>query len=204
MQSGMFQKKISTVGFFNTVFTEFGKKTGKALGNKLYGAYADDRRVGVNRGALKGESDGLKISVNNQNRQAEIEREKNKRQDEIEQNREIRQAEQQGKFDDILNITLDPTNKDELLRSLTTLSIYADMWAKESNPEEHLVAAKSKFDTGVALLQAIDPQNPMVNFFLQKQKDLKAKKKRDTINMILFMVGILAFLIVMYFVADKM
>jgi len=51
------------MGFFNTALNEFGKKTGKALGNKLFGAYADDKRVGVNRGKLKGESDGLKIKI---------------------------------------------------------------------------------------------------------------------------------------------
>jgi len=49
------------MGFFKAFKNEFGKKTGKALGNKMYGAYADDKRVGVNRGKLKGESDGVKI-----------------------------------------------------------------------------------------------------------------------------------------------
>jgi len=47
--------------FFKNFWTVLGKKTGKALGNKLYGAYADDKRVGVNRGKLKGKSDGVKI-----------------------------------------------------------------------------------------------------------------------------------------------
>ena len=49
--------------FFKNLWAELGKKTGKAIGNKLYGAYADDKRVGVNRGKLKGESDGLKITT---------------------------------------------------------------------------------------------------------------------------------------------
>jgi len=115
---------------------------------------------------------------------------------------EVSQVEKPDKLNEILNIKLDPNNKDELLQSLTTLLIYVDMWAKESHPDEYLIAAKSKFDIGVAFFQAIDPKNPMVNFFLQKQKELKEKKKKDNIWMILFIVGILTFLIVMYFVVD--
>jgi len=63
------------VAFFKSLTTEFGKKTGKALGNKLFGAYADDKRVGVNRGKLKGDSDGVKITSNYRKTERELERE---------------------------------------------------------------------------------------------------------------------------------
>lgn len=33
------------MGFLNALMTELGKKTGKAIGNKLYGKYADDIRI---------------------------------------------------------------------------------------------------------------------------------------------------------------
>jgi len=51
------------MSFFKALSTELGKKTGKAIGNKLFGAYADDKRVGINRGKLKGQSDGVKINT---------------------------------------------------------------------------------------------------------------------------------------------
>ena len=195
------------MAFWRNVKTEFGKKTGKALGNKLYGAYADDRRVGVNRGKLKGESDGLKITsqqqivsqqqqIESDNQQRQFEREMEMRESQIEREREI--------FDDVLNIELDPTNTGALIKSLTTLSVFVDMWAKESNPDEHFIAAKSKFDTGVAILQAVDPSNPMVAFFLQKQTDFKKIKQKGNMGTWLLIIGILIFLIVMYFIADKL
>ena len=195
------------MAFWRSIKTEFGKKTGKALGNKLYGAYADDRRVGVNRGKLKGESDGLKITsqqqivsrqqqIESDNQQRQFEREMEMRESQFEREREI--------FDDVLNIELNPRNKDDLIKSLTTLTVFVDMWAKESNPDEHLIAAKSKFDTGVAMLQAIEPNNPMVYYFLQKKTELIKKKKKENREMWLLIIGILIFLIVMYFIADKL
>ena len=39
------------MGFFNNVVDEFGKKTGKAIGNKLYGSNADDIRIGGSIGS---------------------------------------------------------------------------------------------------------------------------------------------------------
>ena len=34
------------MGFLDNLGNEFGRKTGKALGNKLYGRHADDLRIG--------------------------------------------------------------------------------------------------------------------------------------------------------------
>ena len=33
------------MGFFNSLANEAGKKTGKAIGNALFGSYADDQRI---------------------------------------------------------------------------------------------------------------------------------------------------------------
>ena len=44
------------MGFFNNVVDEFGKKTGKAIGNKLYGSNADDIRIGGSIGSGGGGS----------------------------------------------------------------------------------------------------------------------------------------------------
>ena len=199
------------MGFFKTFKNEFGKKTGKALGNKLYGAYADDKRVGVNRGKLKGESDGVKIT--SEIRQAEMALEKertkyNKKQAEYERKQAEYEREQteyergqveyeknQKLLSDVLNIDLDPTQKNSLIKSLTALSVYVDLWEKESNPDEHLIAAKTKFDTGVAMLQAIDPQNPMVFHFLQKKTELINKKKKKRREMWIFIIILVAFFI---------
>jgi flagellar basal body-associated protein FliL len=53
---------------------------------------------------------------------------------------------------------------------------------KEDSSDERFVAAKSKFDTGVAMLQAIDPTHPMVYFFLQKKMEWDKEKKKQNMK----------------------
>jgi len=185
------------MGFFRTALNEFGKKTGKALGNKLYGAYADDRRVGVNRGKLKGQSDGLKItSSHNQQISAAAPiaqpavmptETAAKVSDNVSatQVSENKSEKNQELFDTILNIELQPNNKDELIKSLTQLSVYLELQAKDNSDDDHFVVAKSKYDTALALLQVTDPNNPMTNYFLQKKTDWKKAKKKNNLEILI-------------------
>jgi hypothetical protein len=199
------------MGFFKSFKTEFGKKTGKALGNKMYGAYADDKRIGVNRGKLKGESDGVKITSEIRQSEVALEREQTKyEREQLKYEREQaeyerKQAEyereqveyekEQKQLADVLSIKLNPKNKAALIESLTNLSVFVDKGMRENSADEYLIAAKSKFDTGVAMLQAVDPSNPMAYFFLQKKTEWeKAKKKRKTELWILVGVCIALFI----------
>ena len=185
------------MGFFKAFKNEFGKKTGKALGNKMYGAYADDKRVGVNRGKLKGESDGVKIVTSeSQNRTVRTARESASDKAEREKNQKQLAA--------VLNIELNPTNKNALIKSLTTLSTYVDVGAKENSTDEHFIAAKSKFDTGVAMLKAIDPNNPMSHYFLQKKTEWKKKKKNENIGIVVLVVVCVVILAVVALFADRL
>jgi len=199
------------MGFFKAFKNEFGKKTGKALGNKMYGAYADDKRVGVNRGKLKGESDGVKFT--SEIRHSEIALEKERTRHEREQDKfdreqlkyDRKQAEyereqleyerEQQQLADVLSIELNSYDKSALIESLTKLSVFVDVGVKENSTDEYFIAAKSKFDTGVAMLQAIDPSNPMVYFFLQKKTEWeKAKKKQKKELWVLVGVCIVLFI----------
>jgi len=196
------------MGFFKSLTTEFGKKTGKALGNKLYGSYADDRRVGVNRGKLKGQSDGLRItsSHNQQIAAAAIPTDQpvviptetaTKVSDTLTptQVSENKSEKKQELFDTLLNVDLEPNNKDQLIKSLTQLLVYLEIKAKNNSDEDHFLVAKSKFDAGLAMLQIIDPNNPMINYFLQKKTEwLKEKKKKKMEIWILIIVCITIFI----------
>jgi len=201
------------MGFFKTVFDEFGKKTGKALGNKLYGAYADDERVGVNRGKLKGESDGMKITSEIRQSEIKIEKERAKlEREQIESKRkqaeyereQIKDEKQRESLAEILNIELDPSNKEELIKTITTLLVYVDLWGKTNRSDEHLIAAKSKFDTGIALLQAADPNNPMISYFQQKKAEWKKEKKIGNIKLLILIIVCLVILIGVAVFADKL
>jgi len=187
------------MGFFKTVFDEFGKKTGKALGNKLYGAYADDERVGVNRGKLKEESDGVKIASEIRKSEFKIEKERAKLERE-----QVENEKQQESLAEILNIELDPSNKEEFIKAITTLLVYVDLWGKTNSSDEHLIAAKSKFDTGIALLQATDSNNPMISYFQHKKAEWKKEKKIGNIKLLILIIVCLAILIGVAFFADKL
>jgi len=184
------------MGFFKTAINEFGKKTGKALGNKMYGAYADDKRVGVNRGKLKGKSDGLKITTSENQRSATAAAQDHSGEMEYRKNQKL--------LKEVLSIELEPNNKNALIKSLTALSVYVELSAKDNNSDEHSVAAKSKFDTGVAMLQALDPNNPMTHHFLQKKNKWKKAKWKKTIGILALIIVCVVILILVALFADKL
>ena len=136
------------MGFLDNLGNEFGRKTGKALGNKLYG----------------------------------IERAKRKTM-EYEQNAQF--------LEDIIRIEFDSSNKESIIKELTTLASYIDLWLK-GGAKKNLNVAKSKFDSGLAILTAIDPKNPMITFFTNKKADWTnyAIQKR---NKTLIIVGTIVF-----------
>ena len=165
------------MGFWSNMTKEFGKKTGKAIGNKLYGAYADDKRVGINRGKLKEESDGLKVELKLQQAEAQSARFRADLEREA-----IEYEKNQRLLDEVLNIEFEPTNKDVIIKHLTSLSAYIDLWANDRDFEDYYEAASSKFEVGVAILNAIDPSNPMNAFFYQRKIERRKKKKKGIIG----------------------
>jgi len=178
------------MGFWDNLTKEFGKKTGKAIGNRLYGAYADDRRVGINRGKLKGESDGLKISKSIIQEQAK-EEEKVR----IYEERVRDSNKKDGMLGDVINIKLDPSNPKTLVESLAKLSSYVDLHISTATPDDYCKAAKSKFEMGVAMLQAVNPENPMIFYYLKKQKEWKNKRLLIHLGIGVFIVVLIGFVV---------
>jgi len=81
-------------------------------------------------------------------------------------------------LDKVLNdIDFDSTNVDSIIKGLTALSAYISLWLNKDDCDEHLSVALSKFDSGVALLGAVAPDNPMNNHFLQVKKERTKKEK---------------------------
>jgi len=79
-------------------------------------------------------------------------------------------------LDKILNIEFDPTDKEGIVKGLTTISPYIALWLK--NGDEHFDSALSKFNLGLTLLNAVDPNNPMINHFLEMKTEWINKKKK--------------------------
>lgn len=157
------------MGFFDNLGNEFGKKTGKAIGNKLYGKHAMDRRLEVN------------IGNNNSNGGGNVQRDTTDYEAMEKAKRETLKQEQESKFlESIINVEFDANDKDAIVKTLTSLSSYVDLWIKDSSKNANV--AKSKFDTGLAMLSAIDSSNPMITYFTNKKLEWSnyENKKRKT------------------------
>lgn len=171
------------MGFLDNLGNEFGRKTGKALGNKLYGRHADDLRIGSSAQTSYERSSSSSIGQDFTDYEA-IERAKRKTM-EYEQNAQF--------LEDIIRIEFDSSNKESIIKELTTLASYIDLWLK-GGAKKNLNVAKSKFDSGLAILTAIDPKNPMITFFTNKKADWTnyAVQKR---NKTLIIVGTIVLIV---------
>lgn len=172
------------MGFLDNLGNEFGRKTGKALGNKLYGRHADDIRIGSSSNAQTSyePSNGSSIGQALTDYEA-IERAKRKTM-EYEQNAQF--------LEEIIRIEFDSSDKESIIKELTALASYVDLWLK-GGAKKNLNVAKSKFDSGLAILTAIDPKNPMITYFTNKKSEWAtyAIQKR---NRTLIIVGIIVLL----------
>ena len=146
------------MGFLDNLGNEFGRKTGKALGNKLYGRHADDLRIGSSAQTSYKRSNSSSIGQDFTDYEA-IERAKRKTM-EYEQNAQF--------LEDIIRIEFDSSNKESIIKELTTLASYIDLWLK-GGAKKNLNVAKSKFDSGLAILNSIDPKNPIITFLTNKK-----------------------------------
>jgi hypothetical protein len=87
---------------------------------------------------------------------------------------------------EIMQIEFTVGDIDGIVKSLTTLSVLVE----SSKSKEDRRIALSKFDVGVAMLQAADPDNPMLKFFREKQTSWieKTKSKNDNITAIVVVI----------------
>lgn len=174
------------MGFGDNFSNEFGKKTGKAVGNMLFGKNADDHRVAIRRDTNAG---GVRHDVTDYTDYAAIERAK----------RKTMEKEQEAKFlENIISIEYDANDKDAIVKTLTSLSAYVDLWLKDSS--KNAKVAKSKFDTGLAMLSAVDASNPMIVYFTNKKFEWsnyenKKRKKQLIEGIVASIVVIIALLV---------
>ena len=164
------------MGFFGNMMDEAGAKTGKAIGNALFGKYGADESINING----------QVGGNNAMRQ-QIEEQKALEQMRIDHaNKENRDSQ----LRDLISITFDPDSPNSIIQTLTSLAAQIDMWIKNTGKfERHLEAAISKYDMGIAILTGIDPNNAMLSYFLKKKdnwsKLTSSKKKRKKITTII-------------------
>ena len=178
------------MGFLGNMMNEFGTKTGKALGNKLYGKHADDYRIGY------GEND---YSRSKKSRRAEDDYDEEDYGEIVRAEQQVRDFEREDALlSDVLTMEFDYTDKDSLIKTLTKLMSYVDILLKENvGSKEKVAAVQSKFDLGLTMLQSVDPNNPMIVFFNNKKIEWH---KRKTKNTKILLVILAVWLVFMFFV----
>ncbi len=172
--------------FWDNATKEFGKKTGKAIGNKLYGKHADDIRKRV------------AVSVNNNSATIDYDAIERAKQATLECEYHL------NLLNTILNIDFKAKDVEGIIKNLTFLTSSIDLWLKQSDKKKSMQAARSQFNTGLAMLRAVNAQHPMLPYFISKEQEWQAfASKQKKQNIILYstltglFVAFIVFLIIM-------
>lgn len=153
------------MGFWNSLASAAGEKTGKAVTNAIFGKYADDQRIGIR---------GMETS-NNQSRNDDISTKLELQKQSIELEADLREKERNQKMlDDLLLLEFDGEQLAPNIKILTKLSSMIDIWIKDKNMTTIYDVAMSKFDTGLLISQAIDESNSMVQIMAKKKEEWSA------------------------------
>lgn len=174
--------------FWDNATKEFGKKTGKAIGNKLYGKHADDIRKRV------------AVSVNNNSATIDYDAIERAKQATLECEYHL------NLLNTILNIDFKAKDVEGIIKNLTFLTSSIDLWLKQSDKKKSMRAARSQFNTGLAMLRAVNAQHPMLPYFISKEQEWQAfasKQKKQNIILYSTLTGLfVAFIIFLIIMAN--
>jgi hypothetical protein len=142
------------MSFLNKMMDEAGKKTGKAIGNKLFGKYAADRVVEFNYNKNTNATNAAAADSSSAQELAEF------------QNNMQRKNE-------LIDLVFDESNVQNNYKILFKLITIIDSEIKTgvSDNSEMYSLARSKFDAGILMCQMVDPTNPNIALFQSKQKE---------------------------------
>ena len=157
------------MGFLSNLADEAGKKTGKAIGNKLFGRYADDLRIGVgdlDDGASSAKAEAKKVKAEGKEKRKEL-----KLQEQLNTKKDLRKQ-----INEVQSMVFDTQNVKANINVMMQLASiiesagedYAnDIWDEsECNLQKQLLdTAQSKFNMGINLCKAIDPTDPSIIIF---------------------------------------
>lgn len=139
------------MGFLKNLLDEAGKKTGSAIGNRLFPEYTDYVRLGPMPG----------VSYADQQR---AQRRAAREQFEMQQ--------QASQFNDLLNIDFSPTDIEQNIAALTKVAAVIDslqshdLFSRRSDQEERTYnMALSMMRSGIMICKIINPNHPALAYF---------------------------------------
>ena len=138
------------MGFFKSLFEEAGKKTGSAIGNKLFRKSTDYIRIGD-----LGHSQEERLASD---REAQLER--------------MEMEQQTVLMRELLRLHFDSTDLEHNIAVLTQISSIIDSLPvrlyRTDMEQKVYKMAKSKMESGIAICKRLDPGNTVVSFFENK------------------------------------
>lgn len=136
------------MGFFRSLFDEAGKKTGSAIGNKLFPKSTDFIRLG-------------ELGVNQEKRLAATQE-------------RIEMESQAELIKELFRIQFDTHDLEHNIEQLTQVAAIIDSlpsWIQRTELEQKAYKmAQSKLRTGIEICKSIEPGNPVVKHFENKYK----------------------------------
>ena len=188
---------------------EAGKKTGKAIGNKLFGRYADDVRIGYGEIGDNG-ANSAKAEVKKSKIEAKERRKDLKLQEKFNVKNNLRQQ-----IAEIQSFAFDTQSVKANINALMQLSSIIESidedelgssWDEDENTlqKKLLDSAQSKLNLGINLCKSIDPTDPSIAIFEniikekhQREEEKKKEEKKVNLLVLWLFLGSIAFIVLL-------
>lgn len=174
------------MGFWGNLADEAGKKTGKAIGNKVFGKYGADQVIEVRGG------------VNNDGGKQQVVVEKK---DVMSEAYAIQQVEEHRnkltRKNEIIDLEFSDSDIQHNYKLLFKLIPMIESWYKQQETDMYELA-RSKYESGLLMCQMMDPTNPNIALLQGKLKewnDMETKSKKTQIKAF---IGLIIGLIVLF------
>lgn len=161
------------MGFWGNLADEAGKKTGKAIGNSLFGSAAADQTININGNVKGGRSDDGDDDDNDSGSKIE------------DQIRLETHRKNQEKEEELLNMEFDNADIQHNYKLLFKLMPMVDAYVKNDDKELYQLA-RSKYESGLMMCQMLDAANPSILMLQGKLKEwdtIVIKKKKNMMIM---------------------
>lgn len=174
------------MGFWGNLADEAGKKTGKAIGNKVFGKYGADQVIEV-RGGVNNDGGKQQVVVEKKDVMSEAYA---TQQVEEHRNKLTRKNE-------IIDLEFSDSDIQHNYKLLFKLIPMIESWYKQQETDMYELA-RSKYESGLLMCQMMDPTNPNIALLQGKLKewnDMETKSKKTQIKAFM---GLIIGLIVLF------
>lgn len=174
------------MGFWRNLADEAGKKTGKAIGNKVFGKYGADQVIEV-RGGVNNDGGKQQVVVEKKDVMSEAYA---TQQVEEHRNKLTRKNE-------IIDLEFSDSDIQHNYKLLFKLIPMIESWYKQQETDMYELA-RSKYESGLLMCQMMDPTNPNIALLQGKLKewnDMETKSKKTQIKAF---IGLIIGLIVLF------